>query len=266
MLCGHLLNKTYLRLMVTLCVTLFSFAASAGIQPLLKVGTEGAYYPFNYMDEKGEVQGFDVELSKAICAELKMECQFVTQEWNGIITGLLAKRYDVIVAGMSATEERKKQVDFTDTYFISPIYFVGRKGTDIKDLGTSLQGKTIGVQRGTVHAAFAEKNFLNAKIKQYDSQDAVNLDLKSKRLDLVLADSAVMSVWMEKAGAGKFVFVGPRIDVGPNAQFFGEGSNIALRKGDEALKKRINQALIAIKANGTYDRIKAQFFKVALPQ
>ncbi len=266
MLLGQFINRVFTKWLVILSVTLLSVTSQAGIQPVLRVGTEGAYYPFNYMDEKGQVQGFDVELSKAICTELKMECQFVTQEWNGIIAGLLAKRYDIIVAGMSATDERKKQIDFSDTYFTSPVYFVGRKGVDIKDLNASLKGKIIGVQRGTIHASFAEKNIPGAKIKQYDSQDSVNLDLKSKRLDLVLADSAVMSVWMEKAGNGQFAFVGPRIDVGPATKIFGTGANIALRKGDESLKKKINHALVALKSNGTYDKIKAQFFKVALPQ
>ncbi len=249
---------------------LFFFSGHAGHAakaslPVLKVGSEGAYMPFNYLDEKGNVQGFDIEISKAICAEINMKCEFVTQEWNGIIPGLLAKRYDAIVAGMAATDERRKQVDFTDTYFKSPVYLVGKKGTKIENFTTDLKGLKIGVQRGTTHANFAVSKFKNSTVKQYDNQEAANLDLKSKRLDLVLAESAVMSFWMDKNGEDQFSFVGPQLDVGEDAKIFGEGANIALRKDSTDLKSKINKALAALKANGKYDKIKAQFFG-SIPQ
>ncbi len=250
-----------MKLIAALIFTALALQSQAAPQ-VLRVGTEGAYFPFNYLDEKGQVQGFDIDLSRALCAELKMECKFITQEWDGMIPALLANRFDIVVSGMAANEERRKKIDFTDVYFDSPIYFVTKKTATYTYTPEGLKGKSIGVQRGTTSSAFLEKKYPESKIKLYDTQEGANMDLKAGRIDIVLASSDVMSSWLQKPGNEAFGFVGPKLDTPENLPIFGDGANIALRKQDQDLKTKLNKALAALKANGTYDKIKKQYFKI----
>ncbi len=121
------------------------------------------------------------------------ECTFVVQDWDGLILGLFAKKYDCIIASMSITEERKKKIDFTDKYYMTPAKFVAKKGAGIKVSKEGLKGKTIGVQRATVAENFLRDNFGDTvKIKSYGTQDEANMDLASGRIDLIIADSVVL--------------------------------------------------------------------------
>src|SRR5215470_14430823 len=146
-------------------------AAQAQTQKV-RFATEGAYEPFNFKDAKGELQGFDVDIAKALCAKAKFDCEIVAQDWDGIIPGLLAKKYDAIIASMSITEERKKRVDFTDKYYQTPARFVAKKGSSIEISKAGLKGKTIGVQRATINADLIRETYGNVlTIKEYDTQD-----------------------------------------------------------------------------------------------
>lgn len=225
----------------------------------VRIGTEGAYPPFNFIDPNGKLQGFDIDIANALCEAAGVQCEFVTQDWDGMIPGLLAKKYDAIIASMSITEERKQRVDFTNKYYQTPARFVVKKGTDIQISQEGLAGKTVGVQRATVSENFIRDNFgQNITIKSYATQDEANMDLVSGRLDLVFADAVVLMEGFLNTDAGKdYDFIGPGYT---NKEWFGDGIGIAVRKGEEDLRKLLNDAIEKIRADGTYKKINDKYF------
>ncbi|MBM3484284.1 MAG: transporter substrate-binding domain-containing protein [Alphaproteobacteria bacterium] len=235
-----------------------SFSVGANAADKLKIGTEGAYPPFNFIDESGELKGFDVEIAGALCAAMKVECEFIEQDWDGIIPALLAKKFDAIVASMSVTEERKQSVAFTDRYYSNLIRFVGPKGQTIDTSLEGLKGKSIGAQRATVAGSYLEDKLgSDASIKLYDTQENANLDLVSGRLDLLFADGLVMYEWLKSKDGEAFQFYGEGLSLD-------EGIAIALRKEDEELRGKINEAIKAIRADGTYEKINAKYFPFSI--
>ena len=225
----------------------------------VRIGTEGAYPPFNFTDSNGELKGFDIDISKALCEKMKVECEFVAQDWDGIIPALLAKKYDAIIASMSITEERMKKVDFTNKYYNTPAKFVMKKGAGHSDFTPAgMKGKVIGAQSSTTHSSFLEDNYKDSEIKLYGTQDEANADLAAGRLDAILADSVVMWEWVEKTDDGKCCE-----QVGPgfvDEQWFGKGAGIALRKGEDELREMFNKAIDDIVADGTYKKINDEYF------
>jgi lysine-arginine-ornithine-binding protein len=235
----------------------FAGAASAQLQKV-RIATEGAFAPFNYKDANGELQGFDVDIAKALCTKARFDCTIVAQDWDGIIPGLLAKKYDAIIASMSITEDRKKTIAFTDKYYQTPARFVGKKGSTIEISEAGLKGKTIGVQRATINAQFIHETYGTvATIKEYDTQDNANLDLIAGRVDLVLADQIALQMgFLDKPEGKDFAFVGPI----PRGSIVDEGAGIGLRKEDTKLKDAFNAAIKEIRADGTYKTINDKYF------
>jgi lysine-arginine-ornithine-binding protein len=234
---------------------------SAELKKKYKVATEGAYAPFNWVDQNGQLQGFDVDIAKELCNRIKVQCEIVAQDWDGIIPGLLAKKYDMIVASMSITEERKKKVDFTQKYYNTPARLVAKKGSGIDPTKKeTMKGKTIGVQVSTIHERFAKHMWGDvATIKSYDTQDNANLDLANGRLDMIMADSVALDEGFLKTDLGKnFEFVGPGYS---DPQYHGEGAGIAVRKGDDDLREALNKAIREIRSDGTYQKIESKYFK-----
>lgn len=224
---------------------------SAAAADKIRIGTEGAYPPFNQMDEKGNVVGFDIDIAKALCAEMKAECTIVTQDWDGIIPALMAKKFDAIIASMSITEERQKAVAFTDPYYSNKLQFIAPKTSNFDP--TKLKGKALGAQRATIAGSWLEKNVKDADIKLYDTQENAYLDLSSGRLDAILADKFVNWDWLASDAGKNFEFKGQPV-------FDDDKIGIALRKGDDKLRLRLNEALKAIIANGTYKKINEKYF------
>ena len=226
-----------------------------GVPDPLRIGSEGAYPPFNVIDPSGQLKGFDIDIALALCERLKVECKLVAQDWDGIIPALLAGKYDAIVASMSITAERKKVVGFTDKYYSNKVRFVAAKDGGF-DPG-KLTGKAIGAQRATIAASWLEKNAGGAKVKLYDTQTNAYLDLAARRLDAIFADGLVLHEWLKtKAGAG-FQLVGKAYELD-------DGIGIAVRKEDDALRQRLNAALAAILADGTYKKINARYFPFSI--
>jgi len=241
-------------------IALIGFAANtaeAGMK--VRMGTEGAYPPFNFTDSDGKLQGFDVDVGNAICAAAKFDCEWVIQDWDGIIPGLLAKKFDTIIASMSITAERMEKVDFSDMYYSTPAKFFAKKGAGITISKAGLKGKSIGVQRATIHENFARDNFGDvADIKSYATQDEVYLDMASGRIDTGVADSVAVDEGFIQTDAGKgFELIGPSFN---DPKWFGDGAGIAVRKGDDELRNAINAAIKKILADGTYKKINAKYF------
>jgi arginine/ornithine transport system substrate-binding protein len=253
------MKKLLTILLTALLLAAFAAPVCAKDWKTVRIATEGAYPPFNYVDANGDLKGFDVEIADALCEEMKVHCVMMIQDWDGIIPGLLAKKYDAIIASMSITEERKQKVDFTDKYYVSPARFVAEEGADIEISKEGLKGKTVGVQRATIHENFVRDNFGDTvTIKSYATQDEANMDLTSGRVDLVVADAFVLQGGFLDTEAGEgYEFIGPSFT---DQKWFGEGIGIAVRKEDDDLRKMFNKAIKAIRADGTYQKINAKYF------
>ena len=250
--------KKWLITMLSLAILLTGNAAAKDWQKV-RIGTEGAYPPFNFIDKAGQLQGFDIDIAKALSKEMGVQFEFVVQDWDGLLPGLLAKKYDCIIASMSIDEERKKKVDFTDKYYVSPARFVTRKGAGIEISKQGLKGKAVGVQRATVSENFLRDNFGDiVNVKSYATQDEANMDLASGRVDLIFADALVLLGGFLATDEGKgFEFVGPNF---ADKKWFGEGIGIAVRKEDDDLREMFNKALKKIRADGTYRKINTKYF------
>lgn len=239
-------------------VALLATASIYSQAETLKMGTEGAYVPFNMINKEGQLEGFDIDIGNALCAEMKVECEWVTADWDGIIPALMSKKFDTIVASMSITDERKQKIDFTNKYYTSPVKFARPKGSKTEISVKGLKGKVIGVQGGTVTESFVKGMFGDvAEIKAYGAQDESGLDFVSGRVDLMAADSFVLYDFLASEDGAFAEAVGPDFD---NPKYLGEGIGIGIRKGDDELKARLNKAIKAIRANGTYQKINAKYF------
>ncbi|AEY02494.1 putative amino acid ABC transporter, periplasmic amino acid-binding protein [Oceanimonas sp. GK1] len=225
----------------------------------VRFGIEGAYPPFSWTDENGELQGFDVDMANALCEQMQVQCQLVAQDWDGIIPALLARKYDAIIAAMSITEERKRTVDFTGKYALVPNKFVARKGTEFELSKKGLAGKKVGVQIATTHDKYLTDNFGgDVSLVRYGNADDAYLDLKAGRVDYVFLDAtAIEEGLLNKEGGDAFEFVGPSVT---DEQWFGEGFGIAVRKQDQDLKEKLNQAILDLRANGKYQEVNNKYF------
>ena len=249
------MKKIFTAIIATAALGLLSSGVSA---QTVRIGTEGAYPPFNSIDSSGNLVGFDIDIANALCDAAKIQCEFVVQDWDGMIPGLLAKKYDAIIASMSITEERKKKVDFTGKYYNTPAKFVAPVGKNYDVTPEGLTCLTVAVQRATIHENFLRDNFPGLEICGYATQDEVNADLVSGRVDLGHADSvALMEGFIETDQGKGFEFVGPDYNV---PEWHGVGAGIAVRKGDDDLRMKLDKAIDTIRANGTYAKINAMYF------
>ncbi len=253
------------RIFLLAALTLVSQAGFAKDWDKVRFATEGAYPPFNMVGTDGSVQGFDVDLANALCEEMKAECTWVKQEWDGMIPALMSRKFDAISASMSITAERKKKVDFTDKYYTTPLALVAKKGAALTPDIESLKGRRIGVQRGTVADNFATRFWADngVELVRYAKQEEAYLDLASGRIDASWVDALEADGgFLVKPAGADYAFAGSMI-YGRNAEeraVIGEGVGIAVRKQDKALKDKLNKALAAVRGNGTYDRIRAKYF------
>ena len=243
------LSVVVLSLLCIFCVT-----GNAVAMEKIRIATEGAYPPFNMKTSNGELTGFDVEIARALCEHMKIDFEIVAQDWDGIIPGLLAKKYDAIVASMSITDERKKKVAFTNPYYSNYLRFMAPKDTDLIVTSAGLKGKELGAQRATIAAQALEDRYRKiAKIKVYDTQEAAYLDMKARRVQALLTDIYPGYDWLRQPENKDFKFIGDPIDINDKIA-------IAVRKGNQALVDRLNAAIEAIRADGTYARINAKYF------
>ena len=231
-------------------------AAGTAFAETVKIGTEGAYPPFNSLTADGKLEGFDIDIANALCAEMEVECEFVVQDWDGIIPALQAGKFDAIIASMSITEERKKQVAFTNKYYTTPLAVVALKDSDLASTEpAAMAGKTVGAQASTTQAIYAQDHYTpaGADVRQYPTQEEAVQDMLNGRLDAIISDKFVLTDWMKTASNDCCKLVG---DVAGTETETG----IAVRLGDDALREKLNAAIDAIVANGTYKTIQAKYF------
>ena len=236
----------------------FAISAASAQEEALKIGTEGAYPPFNNLTADGKLEGFDIDIANALCEEMKVKCEFVTQDWDGIIPALQAGKFDAIIASMSITPERLEKVDFTNKYYNTPPAIVAPKDTDIKGVTKEdLAGKTVGVQGSTTHFNYSEKTYTDSTVKPYPTAQEYQLDLANGRLDAANDDISVIEEWLKTPDGACCAIVGT---VTPVDEIHGPGAGIAVRKGEKELADKFNAAIDAIRANGKYKEINDKYF------
>lgn len=217
----------------------------------IKIATESSYKPFSYTDADGKLIGYEIELVDALCAQMKAECELISQDWDGLIPGLNAQKFDAVIAGMSITPERKEVVEFTDPYFHTGIILIGKKGDDISV--ADLAGQPVASQRSTVSSQYLQDEYPDADIKLYDTQDNAYLDLTSGRVRAMMSDKVTGIDWLKTEAGQNYEVKGDEISTEEDAM------GIAFRKGDPLVAK-FNTALAEIKADGTYDQITGSYF------
>ncbi|KKB07322.1 transporter substrate-binding domain-containing protein [Devosia chinhatensis] len=232
---------------------LLALATPSYAQETVRIATEGAYAPWNFLNDSGEPAGFEIDLGNAICEKAGLTCEWILNDWDSIIPNLLAGNYDLIMAGMSITEERLATIDFTQNYFPpDPSKFVAAPGSEFDF--AALSGARIGVQSGTIQAAYAEENLADGNtIVSFATADQNMADLMAGNVDTILADGAYLEPIVTAAG-GAIEFVGEEI-------LIGGGVGAGLRKDEAELKTKIDDAITALKADGTVDALIAQWFE-----
>ena len=239
-------------------LSVIAIGAQAADTSSLRIAVDVPYEPFEFKKPDGTLTGFEIDLGNAACKEIGAKCEWIIQAWDGIIPGLLARKYDAIMSSMSITEERARKVLFSDGYYNTPSAWFGKKSIASLDVssGEGLKGKVIGVQRGTVQDNHVTQQFSAfAEIKRYTTADDLVLDLKGGRLDVVFVDFPV--------GESTVLNDADYSQIGEGVQI-GEGIGMAFRKRDKELADKFNAALQKLKTNGVYDDIMKKYFSYSI--
>lgn len=225
----------------------------------IRVAIEGSYPPFSERDGKKGWKGFDVDIANALCARIQARCTFIQRDWDQIQDSLLRNEVDAIVASMSITVPRKQRMEFTNRYYHTAARFVARDDAELEIDAAGLAGKKVGVQRKTVHEDFVRAAFgAGSEIVAFTTTGEGVEALRSGAIDAFLGDAmALQSSFLAKPAGKGFAFVGAPIT---EARFFGEGIGIAIRKGDQDLRWKLNRALDEIRADGTYQELSNRYF------
>ncbi|CBV41431.1 ABC transporter substrate-binding protein [Halomonas elongata] len=226
----------------------------------IRIGVDVPYEPMEYRTADGELTGFDIELGNAMCEEIGIECEWVVQGWDGIIPGLMARKYDAIMSSMTINDKRREQVLFSDPYFTPPSAWFAPADSEIETPDAeTLEDMSIGVQRGTLQDNYVTDMYGDvADVNRYATADDMVLDMDSGRLDIVFLDFPVGKSTLLDSEAGDYKTVGEQIT--EPKQYFGDGFGIAFRKRDEELAAAFNEALATLKENGTYAEIESKYF------
>ena len=253
---------TFKKLLIAGLATAMLGAGAASAEEV-KIGIAAEPYPpFASPNASGEWVGWEVEVINAVCAAAKLDCVITPVAWDGIIPSLTGQQIDAIMASMSITEERQKTIDFSDPYYNTPAVIVADKSMDIAPTPESLAGKIIGIQASTIHQAYANEYFGDAaEIRVYQTQDEANQDLVSGRIDATQADSIAMADFVNSDNGACCEIKGA---VANDETILGRGVGAGVRKGDDALRKKLNEGMAAILADGTHAEITSRYFTTSI--
>ena len=259
-----------------------AFGGAAAQEKTIKIATEGAYAPYNFTGPGGKLDGFEIDLANDLCARMKVKCEIIAQDWDGIVPALQAKKYDAIMAGMNITDKRLEVMNFSQPYAATPHGFGVMKDSPLAKLpgtGTAvsfmndpegakkaieawkplLKGKTVGVQGSTVNAQFLEKYLKDViEIREYKTTEQHDLDLTAGRIDAIFAGQGALAATQEKPEFKDMILAG----TGIRGDVLGRGVAVAMRKDDAELKKMFDAAIAAAKADGTIKRLSLKWFKI----
>ncbi len=243
--------KKRLGLLLVAAGLLSSTAAFA--QEKLTIGTNPAYPPFEYKGENNELLGFDIDLMNELCTVMEKECVFSEQEFDALIPNLRLRRYDALITGMDITEERAKQVAFSDPYYQNYSIYIATK--DKAGSIDKIEDAKIGILAGSTHQQYIRDTYKGANVSVYPQYPAAMSDLALGRVDVVFGDGEVVNDYMKDND--KYVVVGEKVT---DAKYFGQGLGIGVGLRNKALLEEINGALKTVKENGKYDEIYNKWF------
>ena len=251
------------KLIAALSVALLAVSAGAAHAKdwtTVRFGVDASYAPFESKAPDGKLVGFDIDLGNEICKRLNAKCVWVEQDFDGMIPGLKAKKFDGVLSSMTITPQREEQIAFSAKLFNTPTRLVAKKGTNFQPTADSLKGKSVGVEQGTIQETYAKDNWApkGVNVVPYQNQDQVYADLISGRLDGALQDAVQAEIGFLKTPRGaSFDFAGKDID---DPKTLGNGAGIGLRKEDTDLKTQIDGAIAGMRKDGTYDKIAKKYF------
>jgi arginine/ornithine transport system substrate-binding protein len=248
--------------LLVLAGTLATPLAQAKEWKEVTIAMDATYPPFESLTPDGQLIGFEVDLANAVCAEMKLKCKVINAGWDGLIPGLMAKKYDALMSSMNITDERKKAVDFSEPYYRMQNRFVAKKGANIQISKEGLKGKTIAVQNTTAQDSYITEQFGDvATIKRYATANEPYMELRNGRADLHFGFIVpINDGFLSKDGNDQqYEFVGPTF-TGKDNKKLGEGVAVAVRKQDKDLRELFNKGLAAVKKNGTFKKINDKYF------
>ncbi|WP_299259327.1 transporter substrate-binding domain-containing protein [uncultured Kushneria sp.] len=251
------------RLLSATCMAtlLISGGAMAKTPDSVKLAIDVPYEPFVYRAPNGQLEGFEIDLGNELCKRAELECSWVEQPWDGIIPGLMARKYDAILSSMAITPERERQVPFSIPYYNTPSIWITARDRDISiDDHDSLKGLSVGVQRGSIRDVYVTEMYGDVlDIRRYGSSQDVENDLETGRLDLAFEDYPLAMESIDfRDDDSPFKQIGPEIST--PKRIFGSGAAMAFRTRDKALAETFNQAIRDVYADGTFDKLMQQYF------
>ena len=275
-------GKIWIVLLIALALVALGGSIEAKEWKKVRIATEGSYPPWNFTDSSGKLTGYEIELGDDLCRRIGAECEWIAQEWEGLIPGLNAGKFDAIMAGMGATEKRRQVVDFTDYYAYQSSHFVTTKSnaaakaipeTDkviflekmtpesealMVDLKKALKGKAVGAQVSTTQSKFLDMFFKDVvEVREYKTAEQVDMDLAAGRIDAAVVSLTYLKPLIASEKGKGLVLVGPMLRGNP----FPIGNGVALRKDDTDLKEKLNAAIAAAIKDGTISRLSMKWFK-----
>jgi polar amino acid transport system substrate-binding protein len=224
--------------------------------------TDLDYPPFDYAGADGNPAGFNVDLARLLCDEIKTSCTIQARRFDLLLDALNANQGDAVIASMAPTAQARQRADFTDPYYRTPARFVARVDSPIQNVEPeTVEGKKIAVVAGTAHEAFLKEMFTEAEVKSYPNDDAARAALRNKDVDLLFGDGISLAFWLNGSdSAGCCTFRG-----GPylESRFFGEGVGIAVKRGNDLLRQALNWALFRQWEKGTYTDLWLRYFPIS---
>jgi octopine/nopaline transport system substrate-binding protein len=270
--------KSLGKTVIALGVILGASAAQAE-ERTITIATEGAYAPWNFTEAGGKLAGYEIDMLEDLCPRMKVKCEIVVQDWDGLIPALNAGKFDAIVAGMLQTEEREKVITFSRNYGTGSAAFLVRKDSPLAnmpvgkqvDMGKDkeaakaaaaemlpfMEGTVMGGQGATTAGQIMAELFPGIEFREYKSTEQHDLDLEAGRIDGVMASPVALDRTLEKIGADQVVFAGTEFTGGP----LGGGQSVGLRKADTELKAKFDEAINAAIADGTLSLLAVKWFK-----
>src|SRR3954453_17751720 len=224
--------------------------------------TETDYPPFNFTGPDGNPAGFNVDLARAICDEIKVTCTIQMRRFETLLDALTSNKGDAIIASMAVTPQLRTRADFSDPYYRAPARFVSRKDAVLPEVRPEyLEGKKVGVIAGTSHEAYLKAMFTDAEIKSYANDEALRLALRRSEVDFIFGDAIALAFWINGTDSAECCAFsgGPFVE----SRYFGEGIGIAVRKGNDLLRQSLNWALFRLWEKGRYTDLWLRYFSIS---